>query len=322
MKTIEQVLAAGNEFIIDEISCMQHASIIKKYIRPEERHPWENLPKHSQLVFKLAFISICHQFNWDFLQNAIFTAIFDKPKNIPNFLASVRSKDIQEWLQDYPKKERIRSKERAKILRNIGKVILSDFDGDTEKLYETLSKTPIKEGEFSKLLDSFEGYSSDPLRKKTNVLTHDLYREGILTFIDPENIEPAVDYHIMRLYLRTGRVVPAETPILTYLKGHPNPRPLLVKKLREKVSDAEKLVAHYANINVADLNYIEWQIGRNICLNASPMCTQENPDLSLLPIDVKNLCDCNCPYIKDCQAATLDESMIKLEEPQYISSYY
>ena len=81
-----------------------------------------------------------------------------------------------------------------------------------------------------------------------------------------ENIKPAIDYHVMRLYLRTGKV------IFEQLKGLPRPRARLVRLLRSTVAEALRLTANYSKLTIPDVNYIEWQLGRNICINEQPLC--------------------------------------------------
>lgn len=321
MKKIESILGSGNVFFVDEIVCLQHAQIIKTYERPIEIFEWSSKPKYLQLAFKVAFISICHQFNWDFMQETLSSHLLENEVNFIDTIEKITAPTLSSWLKMYPKQERVRAKERAEILRDVGKVLRHKFKGDLKYFYECCKNAPLKNGELHKLLDNFLGYRTDPLRKKTNVLTHDLLKENILSFEDESNIEPAIDYHIMRLYVRSGRVVPSDKLVLNYLKGKPNPRGTLVRKLRESVSQAEKLMAHYSGLNVADVNYIEWQIGRSICLNINPIC-QEDEKVIILPNDVLSLSNGDCPYRDVCTAVNLDTSMIDIEEPVYISTNY
>ena len=87
-------------------------------------------------------------------------------------------------------------------------------------------------------LDRFQAFRDDPLRKKSNVLVHEIVRDRIANFDNSTQIAPAIDYHIMRLYLRSGRVLPLHRETLDLLKKNSAPRPRLVKLLREAVSEA------------------------------------------------------------------------------------
>lgn len=321
MKTPEQILSQGPPFMVDPSVCMQHAEVIKAYRRPVETHYWSSSPLHVQLGFKVAFISICHQFNWDFMQDTLAKNILGFGEDLPEKLSVVSSKNISEWLKDYPKQERVRSAERAKLLRNVGEVLCKKYDGNLAKFHDECSSVELENGGFHRLMNGFVGYSTDVLQKKTNVLSHDLVKEGIVQFKDEQHIKPAIDYHIMRLYLRTGRVVAADTGVYRFLRGAPNPRTSLVKNLRKTVSEAEELVAYYSGLNVADVNYIEWQIGRSICLNAKPLCVIDNSVINIAA-DVGVLCSGGCPYVSTCSAKNRDAEFLDFEEPNYVSSDY
>jgi hypothetical protein len=333
MASLEQILSTGKSFTVDDMACMEHADVLKKYERPVEVFLWSSMPKEIQLTFKVAFISICHQFNWDYMQDTLAKNLLNQDRDIVDILIGLKSTDIDTWLKDYPKKERIRAKERAGILRNVGQVLKEQYGGDLDLFYKKCNGTNIGDeesntaAEFHQIMDQFLGYRTDSLRKKTNVLTHDLYKEAIIDFADEKNVRPAVDYHIMRTYVRTGRVVPIDPILFRYLEGAPNPRGSLVRQLRKAVSEAEKLTAFYAGLNVADVNYIEWQIGRSICENKDPLCVSENKSF-ITAEDIYPLCSGSCPFINNCRSYN-DYSgfkdlsqFISFEEPKYISTNY
>ncbi|MBM4425755.1 MAG: hypothetical protein FJ031_00810 [Chloroflexi bacterium] len=58
------------------------------------------------------------------------------------------------------------------------------------------------------ILDNVGGYKEDPLRKKSGLLALILNQrpESFLTFADGEQVEPVIDYHLMRSCLRVGLV--------------------------------------------------------------------------------------------------------------------
>ncbi len=136
MTTLEQILSTNKAFFVDEVACMEHAEVLKKYKRPVETFSWSHLPKDIQLTFKVAFISICHQFNWDFMQDTLAENLLNQDRNIVDILISIRSTDLEKWLDSYPKKERIRAKERAGILRDVGKVLKNEYGGDISRFYK------------------------------------------------------------------------------------------------------------------------------------------------------------------------------------------
>jgi hypothetical protein len=146
----------------------------------------------------------------------------------------------------YHRPERIRSKERAALLRDVGSTIGHRFKGKPEKILEGTGRQLHGPDGFLRRMDYFQAFRDDPLRKKTNVLVHEIVRDRIADFKDSARIAPAVDYHIMRLYLRSGRVFPLHRETLDLLKQNSMPRPRLVKLLRQSVSEALSLTAMYA----------------------------------------------------------------------------
>lgn len=68
------------------------------------------------------------------------------------------------------------------------------------------SPTPLRT--FIAVLDTIGGYKEDPLRKKSGLLALILNQrpESFLTFADGEQVEPVIDYHLMRSCLRVGLV--------------------------------------------------------------------------------------------------------------------
>ncbi|WP_162886060.1 hypothetical protein, partial [Pseudomonas syringae] len=233
---------------------------------------------------------------------------------------NITATTIEEWLHDYPKRDRIRAKERARLIRDIAQKIIEHYDADLKLFYNTLSNSSLKGKEFEKIMDLFESYRQDPLRKKTNVLSHEIVTEQIFKIKDIDHLQPAIDYHIMRIYLRTGRVVPKNKEIHKYLMGAPNPRAYIVSQLRKTVGEALKLTSHYANLDIAQTNFIEWQLGRSICTNTEPACKTKKT--YPVPDAIYRLINDRCPYINECLANTLMVDFIKFEEPLFISSNY
>lgn len=320
MKSTSSVLGRGKIFDIDAIACMQHAHKISSFSPIPLREQWHKQPLEDQLLFKIAFISICHQINWDYLQNKLYENLFSPRVSLLETIDGITSSTISSWLSDYPKKERVRAAERAKLIRNIATTVKAKFDGSPLKLYETLSTSTLQNKKFEEVMNSFEAYRKDPLKKKTNVLSHEITTEQIYTIPDLDFLEPAVDYHIMRIYLRTGRVIPKDESLFKYFKGTPNPRGYIVDQLRKTVSEAIKLTAHYANLNIAQINYIEWQLGRSTCTNENPRC--QLPPPNDLPTSILSLFHGQCPFSEHCTAHTRIKEFIEFEEPLFVSTHY
>ena len=320
MKRVDQLLS-HNPFKIDESACHAAALIIRPFQGDQVSGPWVSQPIDTQLLFKLAFISVCHQINWDFLQSRLALHLLAREdSSLLSLLCSVSAKDVGRWLEGYEKPDRIRAQERAALLRNIGATIRQELNGQPMRLFDESRGFISGEQGFLKQLDRFAAFREDPLRKKSNVLMQELTRERILQFNDEQTIQPAIDYHIMRLYLRTGRVVPTDIVIKNQLRGQPNPRERLVHLLREKVGNALDLTAFYAGLPVSEVNYIEWQIGRSICQVDAPNCVAKAAK-PLLPENMASLFVNACPYMEFCLACE-DPEWRMLREPELRKSFY
>lgn len=303
--TIDRALS-GNPFQIDQFRCREAAEKVRSFRAQPHVEPWSRLPVISQLVFKSLFVSICHQFNWDFLQHAMAGWLLPDPDRRLSEIALARPSDIDRLLSAYPKPERIRSQQRARILR------MTAYE--LEQLHsagrlEGLLTEPRLQGVggFYDVMRSISAFSEDELEKKLRVLAHDLFREGIILFEDPQNLRPAVEYHILRLYIRSGRVYPTDESVREHLR-RPGAwsRGRLVKLLRRAVEEAMDTTAFYAGLDVATLNYIEWQIGRAVCTAENPNCV--SPPDEELATDVVVLSPTRCAYSEFCRS---------YNEPQY-----
>ena len=317
--TIDRALS-GDPFRIDQILCRDAAQSLARFAPAHQGGPWSDSTLLSQFIFKTLFVSICHQFNWDYLQNAMAGWLLPAPERMLPELASVRSTSIFHLLGGYSKPERIRPEQRARMLRVTAHHLIAMMeDGRIAKVLEG-RRLDGPDG-FYTLMKSIPAFAEDELEKKVRVLAHDLYREGIVTFSDPENLRPAVEYHILRLYLRSGRVYPVDDSVRDALRSQTlNPRGRLVRLLRLRVEEAMKLTAFYSGLDVATLNYIEWQIGRSVCIADPPaFCTR--PPEDELPADIAPLCGSSCAYSVFCRSHT-QPSYGWFHEPQFQKAIY
>jgi hypothetical protein len=305
----------GPAFSIDPLACVAAAQTLTK-LRPESEQVQTRNLLSVELMFRLALAAICHQINWDFLSERLRLVARTNGLSTDK-LKSVTARDIEKWLEGYHRPERTRPKERAALLRDVGLTIQQHFQGKPENLLKGSGRRLHGPDGFLERMDRFRAFREDPLRKKTNVLVHEIVRDRIANFDDSAQIAPAVDYHIMRLYLRTGRVFPLHRVTVDVLKQDSSPRPRLVKLLRKAVSDALSLTAMYANMTVPEVNSLEWQIGREICDRARPNCTGENLTLA----ERFGIVGDGCPFNSSCRAFS-DTEWRKLREPDLRKSFY
>ena len=315
----------GVPFAVDKFRCLEAARMLATFKPDDEIFTWSLASPLTQLTFKTLFISICHRMNWDILQSALASWMLpDTDHRLPEF-AATPPKQIRHLLASYPKQERVLAHQRAAMLRDTATSLmeLSQPGGAIHRLLEQ----PHLDGPggFYEVFGQIAAFQGDPLEKKIRVLAHDLYREGIMRFVDPENLRPAVEYHLLRLYLRTGRVFPTHPSVVEALTGEPRPaRRRLVMLLRETVDQAMRDTAHYASLDVATLNYLEWQLARTICVSElgpewHPHCLAA--PAQELPHDVARIVSGPCPYNQACRTLG-DRGYEWFNEPQFEKAIY
>lgn len=317
MSGIDRALA-GNPFSVDPTQCLLAADKLRGYSPATSSQLWSGTPTSAQIVFKLFFVAICHQVNWDFLQRRMFEQFFAVDfHHMISAATNASSAEIENLLLGYHRPERVRASERAKYLRTTSIGLQSRFNGDPQKLVQ--AKRVFGEGGLLDLLKQLPAYSEDPLSKKSNAFAQELARERIVEFQDADRIPPAIDYHLIRLYLRNGRVFATDPHIFNALRSGTTHRMRLVRLLREEVSKALELTASYANLAIHELNYLEWQIARNRCERDFTNCDGAWP-ADLIDPDVSSLGDC-CPLKESCNAYAMPQWKAMLE-PEIKKAFY
>lgn len=317
MSGIEKALA-GNPFSIDPTQCYLAAQSVERFTPKEAKNLWSDAPTAAQLTFKLFFVAICHQINWDFLQRRLYEQFFaNDPIKMLVAAAEISPKRMAEILDGYHRPERIRANERAKYLRISAEALLVHFDNEPMKL--VAGRQVFGSGGLFDLIRLIPAYGEDPLSKKANALAQELAREKIVLFTDDEQIPPAIDYHLIRLYLRTGRVVATDKSVFRALHTGTTHRMRLVTLLRAAVSEALSTTASFARMPVHELNYLEWQIGRNRCEREFTNCDGAWPN-DLLDSAVISISNC-CPLRDSCVAYHAPEWKSMLE-PELKKAFY
>src|SRR5688500_15511483 len=117
-------LPSGDLFEIDLMRCQNAAeSLAALGSGLHVASPFGRMPRNEYLLFKLAFVAICHQFNWNFLEQTLAREIGDlSTEAILDRIKKLAPAEFASWFEAYPKKERIRAKERIKLLQNLVQV--------------------------------------------------------------------------------------------------------------------------------------------------------------------------------------------------------
>jgi hypothetical protein len=286
-------------------------------------HPLR-LSRAWQVWTELLTVSICHQANWDKLHSMVIELAAAEPAQIdPRRLANIPGSEFRRIFGGAYDADRIRTGERVRLLRATAEAIETDANGPT---FDWLAPGEIRLGGGSGLynrLQQIEAFRGDPLQKKSRILVHDLLQYELISVLDPENIAPAIDYHLIRIYVRTGRVFPIRLELLDRLTDQGTPRVEFHTDLRAAVEEAMTYSAAAAQIRIDQLNQIEWQIARSFCTRRNPRC--DGPFLPEKPIDLEleSLAERvkGCPLHCDCRGAT-DEELRSIVDPRSASPYY
>jgi adenine-specific DNA glycosylase len=166
------------------------------------------------------------------------------------------------------------------------------------------------------IINDSDVFSNDPEGKKTQLLLQNLsdYKElsGLLNYC-----KPAIDYHIIRVFLRRGLVRPLNSKAKEFiLNPSVQRREQTVAALRKICAEVFENLKWVTSFDIATLNTIEWWIGRSICKKESPDCELESDEGQWL----KHYFD-RCPYYDSC-CAIQNNDYLNVAEPNYQGNSY
>lgn len=285
-------------------------------IIPSERVMFDKWGRSKLILAEIICAGICHQMNWDFLRDCIYRKTASNPEWLePSLLQSIRDTDVFDLLQEYGKPERIRAAERAAIINNIGSwaskytPIESVFLDST---FTLLSEETIK---FNLLQCS--AFSKDPEEKKLQLLLQKLSSYSSLSQLS-DYCNPAIDYHLIRMYYRRGLFFGRTKYAKDYLENPlPERKEETVAAVRHICSDLVKSISDYTGLNVNSVNQIDWQVGRSVCVQGKPDCNLQSNDGAWLKEKFTV-----CPYYNTCVMRIHNGDYRKMQEPNYKGESY
>jgi len=292
-----QVMEAGGWKVMPLV-CVQVGQALKGRDPNYDPHPLAD-DFYSAVLSEALAASICHSTNWDALHAAVISyverigrtqagdspisrAVFDA--EIGCAITSARTSDFEDQMA-----------ERFAIFHGVVESFQHDQFGLTPSDVATLSGD---DGLVNRLKD-VPGFREDPESKKARVFLQNLVRSRLVEFQDLDVLEPAIEYHLIRLYVRTGRVLPRSESARTSLTGQNIRRIDSVSALRRAVATAMRITADAAGLDVLALNDLEWQIGRSLCVREEARC--DGPPLPHKPLAPQlETVDGGCPLRSVC----------------------
>lgn len=284
---------------------------------PPRNSSFSNLSLENTIGCEVVCAAICHQINWDFLRHAIYQlTIQDHSWLVPRKLARITTKKVQQLLGNYNRPERIRAKERCSLLRSLGKSLSVLNYSYSDIFFSAESK--IKEvDEILTILNSSKAFSGDPEGKKAQILLQNLSDYSELSSLS-EYCKPAIDYHIIREFLRRGLVQPRNQSAYEFIFNPSVQRKeQTVGALRKICSEEFYTLQWITSCDITTLNTIEWWIGRSVCLKEYPDCNLQTDESQWLKPYFEQ-----CPFYHSCRAIQADKRFLEIVEPNYQGSSY
>ncbi len=160
---------------------------------------------------------------------------------------------------------------RAEILRQSAGEIENLFSSDILRVI-VASKGMVggPEGLYFQL-SKITAFNKDPLHKKSTAFLMTAHFSGILKIKDNENIKPMIDYHRMRLFLRTGCIRIRNNDLSRRLMD----RQFVIKDIEEQIRNASAEICCWIvrKLDIAFFNFdiLLWALARSCCRN-KPLC--------------------------------------------------
>jgi hypothetical protein len=216
-----------------------------------------------------------------------------------------------------------RAEERVAILRDLAQGLLRDYGGSTLSLLAACHHR-LHTSKASGLLDrvsKFEGYN-DPHFKKAFVFLKALIGLDLWEVRDRENLFIPVDYHLIRMALRTGLVRVTDPALAEQLQTRAPASEADDWEIREVIKRAYKGLEERSGVDIFVLDEIFWTIGRSCCHYARPpRCTTCDFSDCSVTKSFDYRCPGRCPLASACLGAR-DENYRSLFEPHLVTTYY
>lgn len=286
-------------------------------VLPKESVSFSELTMEKSIACEVVCAAICHQMNWDYLRQAVL----EKTKADTNWLcgeriSSISEEEVAAMFSNYKKTERIRAKERCEILHELGELVCNI--GSYQKIFmdEQMNLVPIEK--IRNCLIKCPAFSKDPKEKKLQLLLQKLSSYENMQEL-ASYCKPAIDYHLIRCYLRRGLIYPKRKYAEEFIYAVSVQRKeTTVGALRQLCSDLLEQIAWYTELDICVVNSIEWNIGRTVCTQNHPDCYLETNDAAWLKTRFTH-----CPFFESCLARQNEEKdLLYINEPEYKGTSY
>lgn len=216
-----------------------------------------------------------------------------------------------------------RVEERLALLRGVAAHVEHAWGGSAMALHRTSDR---RVATLLERLDPIPAFA-DPVQKKSHLLLMFLHERGLWPLADPENLEIAVDYHVMRVALRAGLVEVEDAALRRRLVAQERADASTDTTVRLAVREAcHRALAETPGLTPFRLDNLLWMVGRNCCFyEHPPVCTRpaacwKRAECSLLEAFPHD-CGLSCPLSTACRGAA-DEAHRALHETKFETHFY
>lgn len=264
--------SVDHRFYVNQIQCALFADALEtlELFAPKDTFAFQRETAEVQSTSLIHLIGICDRLNWDFVLGTLAPRLWDASDGFSiRKLEEISVPAFKRMFDGYSRADG--SIEFGRRLDNVRQIAAYVRNADVISKLRSATTIHGEHGVLS-ILQAIPIYNRDPLFKKVNALLHEMIRRNLISVADPNDVEPAIDYHILRLYLRTGRVAVVDREIEERLIRRTRFRIELTTELRRTVSEALKYTAWMAGVSVSRLNELEWAFGRTACRRDRVWC--------------------------------------------------
>lgn len=236
-------------------------------------------------------VAICHQthhlksrlrgiYGWDYLEDGFVRLMRNASEKLhPEWLQKQSINEISNFLastfSDSGSAEHTtldRLEERAFLMKNTATYLEEEFAGRFELLLDYTGNKLLNEGKgVYEVFPNMEAFR-DPLQKKTLFLLKLLQDAELYSITDTESLMPVMDYHMMRVLLRTGAVQIEDDLLKEQLRKK---TPLTDDKgVRAACVQAMKIIGEESGHGILKMNDFYWTLGRSCCAETT-LCTDK-----------------------------------------------
>jgi len=314
--------------------------LLHKFLAEDSRATWTEEARRREANFRFYLVAICQHTKslqgiiegkwcrgWDYLERACRRVMAEDAEYFSaENMSRITGQELRRILSDDfdPAHSTLdRVEERVTQLCDCGQRLAAQYDGDVMNLYRQAGGYLHGRRGILELMSEFKAYS-DPIQKKSFLFLMFVSQAGIWKIKDLENLKVAVDYHIMRIALRSG-MVRVRGSLETVLKERREVDAATDIKVRGAVQEACNLLVRYSGHSVFEVDNILWMMGRNCCFyEHEPICGRNvcfKEDRCTFVRSIVYDCPGKCLFDGLC-LGSMDEEYRKFWETNLYTEYY